>query len=442
MFTEDTATGTPTPLAQEADPLDATACGDLTEKLEGTKAPLPPLTFGQTLGKCLLTEVLGRGGWCTVFRALHQTLNINVAIKVLNLVADDPVLPQAREQLRREGQLLARLHHPHVVRVFDFDDDIRLPFLVLECVDGPSLRDLIVQNGRLHAKRARMLMRQVAHGLAIIGATGAVHRDIKPANILLTRDGNAKIADFGQVAFVQSAAESPPGSSTEVTGTVSYVAPEQFLTPGEFDQRSDLYSLGVTFYEAVTGRLPFQGKSRMEILLKHAEEKPIPPTDLVPDLEPSLSELILMLLAKDPNDRPRDAAEVCAALVPPRPKPPSLPPPPDTTQIPNQFPSQPPTQEPNQDANQSSKPIPASGASAVTDETDIPRKRERRRKPGIIDTSIPVSQDRSVWAAFQEWLGVRPRAVDHQWRDSMQRTLFSPAQRESKPSASSELPTE
>ncbi len=421
MFTEDNAaTSTPNSPAGCLDQLEATACADLTEKLDGAKSLVAPLGYGQSLGKCLLTEVLGRGGWCTVFRGLHQGLNVNVAVKVLNLTADDPVMPQAREQLRREGQLLARIHHPHVVRVFDFDDDARMPFLVLECVDGPSLRDLIVQNGRLHAKRARTLMRQVAHGLAAIGALGAVHRDIKPANILLTRDGNAKIADFGQVAFVPSAADVPSGSSNEVTGTVAYVAPEQFLTPGEFDQRSDLYSLGVTFYEAVTGQLPFTGHSRMEILLKHAEEKPIPPTDLVPDLEPGLSELILMLLAKDPNDRPRDAAEVCAALVPPRPKPPSVPVPLDTPQLP--------------------KPVAASAVNAVTDETDIPSKPEPQRKAVTIVPPAPVSasSDRSVWSVFQEWLGVRQQPVDHCWLNSMQRTLFSTAHRQIKSAVSSE----
>jgi serine/threonine-protein kinase len=385
------------------DPFEATLCGDITEKVDGTRSPAPPLGFGQTLGRCLLTEVLGRGGWCTVFRALHQGLNVNVAVKLLNLGSEDRYLPQAREQLRREAQLLARIHHPHVVRVFDFHDDDRQPYLVLECVDGPSLRDLIVQNGRLHAKRARALMRQVAHGLAAVGAMGAVHRDIKPANILLSRDGNAKIADFGQVALISSADSSPSSSRTEVTGTVAYMAPEQFLTEGQFDQRSDLYSLGVSFYEAVTGRLPFTGNSRMEILLKHAEEKPVPPTDLVPELEPALSELILMLLAKDPNDRPRDAAEVCAALAPPRLAPPSLS---------QETPSNP-----------------------LTPVLPVPAVKHQPAEP-----SLPpiAAAEPTWWSAFQDWIGIRPQPVNHLWLHSMQRTLFLPNPRQSKSLAGGE----
>jgi serine/threonine-protein kinase len=289
-----------------------------TEVLDRAQTPRPdtaPLGFGRTLGKCLLIEELGRGGWCTVFRALHQSLQLSVAVKVLHVPADDPWLASARAQLRSEARLLARLCHPHIVRLFDFADDPALPYLVLECVDGPSLRELIRQSGRLQPQRARAVMRQVARGLLALRSIGAVHRDIKPGNLLMARDGNVKIADFGQAILPAEVDESATDSEPrEVAGTVAYVAPEQFLAPALVDHRSDLYSLGVTFYEAVTGQLPFQGRSRMEVLMQHAHARPASPQSLVPELDPAMAELILRLLAKDPDDRPRDAAEVLRAL--------------------------------------------------------------------------------------------------------------------------------
>lgn len=280
-------------------------------------AARPSTVIGQMLGKCLLIERLGRGGSCSVYRALHQTLNIPVAVKVLQLESGEPRC-RDQEQLQTEARLLARLNHPNIVRILDYQDDAASPYLVLECVEGPSLVELIQQSGRLGCDRAREIIAQVASGLAAIWDLGAVHRDVKPGNILLARNGTAKIADLGQaVLLADEAALITRGTALlpeQVAGTAAYMAPEQFLAPASVDHRSDMYALGATFYQAVTGRMPFEGRSRMEVLLKHAQEAPVPPNQLVAGVEPALSEIILTMLAKDPDNRFQDSDELLAAL--------------------------------------------------------------------------------------------------------------------------------
>ncbi len=272
---------------------------------------------GDRLAKCLLTDVLGRGAACTVYRALHETLNVPVAVKVLHL--DAGVAHRfAHEQLRSEARLLAQLSHPHIVRVLDFEDDMVLPYLILECVEGPSLEELIQQSGRLPLDRAVAIVRHVADALGAVWEKGAVHRDVKPGNILIGKDGLAKLADFGQAVFVErqeiAAPDEEAARADALSGTAAYLAPEQFLTPHAVDHRTDIYALGATFYHAVTGQMPFIGRSRAQVMVKHAKESPRPPRDLVPDLSPAASGLILTLLAKNPDDRCQDADEIIDAL--------------------------------------------------------------------------------------------------------------------------------
>jgi tRNA A-37 threonylcarbamoyl transferase component Bud32 len=295
--------------------------GDYTESAcpSGGRASLTDASgprVGSVLGKCLLTELVGQGATGAVFRGLHRTLNIPVAVKVLhfNTLDRDTAI---RQQLRSEARLLAQLNHPHIVRVWDYEDEGDHPYLVLEYVQGLSLAELIQQSGRLRWDRAREVITQVARGLAAASKLGIVHRDVKPANILLTRDGSARLADLG-LAVVSSnpaLAQAADADSADagMAGTAAYMSPEQARGQG-VDHRSDMYGLGATFYHAITGRMPFVGRSRMEVILKHVGEAPMPPHELVTDLGAGVSTILLRMLAKQPGERFQTYEELLTAL--------------------------------------------------------------------------------------------------------------------------------
>ncbi|WP_439627318.1 serine/threonine-protein kinase [Gemmata sp.] len=262
---------------------------------------------GATLGKCLLTGVLGRGGRGTVFSALHTTLNVPVAVKVLQ--TDDGGDDGQHRELRNEAQLLARLNHPNVVRVLDFDCSGR-PYAVLELVEGPSLAELIVQTGGLRTERALEVVTQAARGLAAAWELSIVHRDIKPANILLTRSGVVKVADLGLAMDF----DRPEGAAGPI-GTCAYMSPEQARGGDAVDFRSDIYSLGATLYHAVTGVMPFTARNSREMLLKHATAPLTPAHEAAPgQVDLDLSEVVTRMMAKDPAARYGSYGELLAEL--------------------------------------------------------------------------------------------------------------------------------
>lgn len=262
--------------------------------------------IGDQYGKHLLTEEVARGGTAVVFRAINLSLKSIVAVKVLKIDKDEGLTDdQANmlENLRREAQLLARFNHPNLVRVYDIEEDAPFPFLVLEFVDGMSLYDMLAHVGRLRLDRAIRIVTAVAEGLsAAQRKIGLVHRDVKPGNILLARDGCIKLADLGLAMTSDTWTGGSSMNSSILAGTAAYMAPE-LCTSGEVDHRTDIYSLGATFYHAVVGEMPFKGKNRMEIMLKHTKDMPIPPHQLVAGLDPSLSDIILRMMAKNPDDR-------------------------------------------------------------------------------------------------------------------------------------------
>ncbi len=255
--------------------------------------------IGTTLGRCLLLEQVGEGATGVVFRALHKTLNIPVAVKVYQRV----ILAAGGEaftQLRNDARLLVQLNHANVVRLWDFEDDPAYPYTVMEFVEGMNLADLIAHSGRLQPNRAVAVMEHAATGLKAIAALGIVHRDVKPGNILLTRVGDAKVSDVG-LAIRPRRSKIPP--LVGPAGTAMYMSPEQGTGAEHLDLRSDIYSLGVTFYHALTGRPPFAGKKSADILVRHLKEAPKPPHEHVPGLDPIVSEIVLTMLAKDPAQR-------------------------------------------------------------------------------------------------------------------------------------------
>jgi len=258
--------------------------------------------IGMTLGRCLLTEQIGKGASGVVYRALHRSLNVPVAIKILNaaILARDPNLAK---QFKSEARLLAQLNHSNVVRVWDFEDSNPFPYLVLEYVEGLSLAELIHQSGRLQPDRALRIIAQTVEGLAAAYKVGIVHRDVKPANILLSRDGIAKIADLGLAMVVDASSERSEARQRGVAGTVAYMAPEQAIPNAAIDFRADIYALGATLYHAITGRLPFACKTRVELLFKHAHELATTPDMICPDIEPRVSALVMRMMAKRPDAR-------------------------------------------------------------------------------------------------------------------------------------------
>lgn len=290
------------------------AVSPATDRGEPTIRLPRQVEVGQVLGKCLLTERVGEGGAGVVFRALHQGFNIPVAVKVLR------VDPETRidTRLGHEARLLARLNHPHIVRVWDFDEASDPPYLVLEWVDGLSLDELIRQSGRLAAGRAVRVAAQVAGALGEAHRLGVVHRDVKPGNILLTRDGAAKLADLGLAVAAQPRPAGGGGrralDRAAVAGTVAYMAPELFDGHPP-DLWSDMYGLGVTLYQALTGVLPFPGPTQMQYMIQHAEDRPVPPHEVVGDIPPGVSAVVMRTLEKDPAARFPTCQELADALA-------------------------------------------------------------------------------------------------------------------------------
>lgn len=267
---------------------------------------------GQTLGKYRLLERLGQGGMAQVYKAYQPDLDRFVAVKVLHphLTADD----EFAERFRREARAIAALEHPHIVRIYDFDTDGALAFLVMEYLQGSSLRERLRE---LERQSERMSLREVGRivcaltdALDYAHRRGIVHRDLKPSNVLLTLDGRPVLTDFGIARMIDATLITESGGTL---GTPAYMSPEQGQgQPG--DARSDIYALGVLLYRLCTGRLPFDADTPYAVILKHITA-PLPaPRSLRPDLPEAVERVILKALAKKPEDRQQTAGELGQAL--------------------------------------------------------------------------------------------------------------------------------
>ena len=260
--------------------------------------PLRPNRVGETVGRCMLTRLIGVGGGGAVYEALHVGMGISVAVKML---AEKGVRAEVRQALRDEARLLAQLNHPNIVRIYDFSNEGPEPYIVMELVAGSSLADLIAQSGDINPGRAAGLLVQAVRGLEAAADMGVVHRDVKPANLLVTKRGQVKLADLGLAWFRNQTTGSTGG--LEFGGTVAYMAPERFGDSAIPDIRADLYSLGVTLYEALTGRLPYEGGTPFELMVQHAED-PIPdPRTINPLIPAELVQIYARLMAKRPAGR-------------------------------------------------------------------------------------------------------------------------------------------
>jgi serine/threonine protein kinase/formylglycine-generating enzyme required for sulfatase activity len=265
--------------------------------------------LGQSLGEFELVELLGRGGMGAVYKAKQPALDRFVAVKVLprRLAADASFI----ERFSREARDAAAVSHPNIIQVLTVGQDKGFQFIAMEFVEGESLAEVLKRDGALPADRALELFRQVAAALAKAHAAGVVHRDIKPANILLTADGHAKLADFGLAK--RTATDVTVTQTGAMMGTPLYFPPEAARSE-RFDARSDLYSLGATFYHLLAGKPPFAGDNAMMLAVKHAND-PVPPLkQAAPDAPAALCGIIHRLLQKKAENRFQTADELLVAL--------------------------------------------------------------------------------------------------------------------------------
>ncbi|HEX6934207.1 MAG TPA: Stk1 family PASTA domain-containing Ser/Thr kinase [Streptosporangiaceae bacterium] len=261
-------------------------------------------------GRYELDGIVGRGGMAEVYRARDLRLDRIVAVKTLreDLARDQTF--QAR--FRREAQSAASLNHPSIVAVYDTGEDnagmSHVPFIVMEYVDGRTIRDLLRDDRRLLPERALEITDGVLRALDYSHRAGIVHRDIKPGNVMLNRQGEIKVMDFG-IARAVADTQATMTQTAQVIGTAQYLSPEQ--ARGErVDSRSDLYSVGCLLYELLTGRPPFMGDSPVAIAYQHVREAPVPPSRVDPDLPAWADPIVLRAMEKDPNDRYQAAAEM------------------------------------------------------------------------------------------------------------------------------------
>ncbi len=230
-----------------------------------------------------------------VYKSRDHKLNRNVAIKVLK--AEFRGDKAFVSKFRIEAQAAAGLAHPNIVNVYDVGDEDGIYFIVMELIEGITLKDYIRNKGKLSVREAAGVALQVAAGLEAAHRSGIIHRDVKPQNIILSTDGTAKVADFGIARAVTG-----DTYNSSVMGSVHYTAPEQ-ARGGYSDAKSDIYSLGITMYEMLTGRVPFDGDSTVEVALKHLHEKIVSPRQYVPDLPRSIEQIILKCTQKKPSHR-------------------------------------------------------------------------------------------------------------------------------------------
>lgn len=264
------------------------------------------------LGKLLdnryeILEIIGSGGMAVVYKALCHSLNRYVAVKILR--DDLAVDKEFRRRFETESKAAGMLSHPNIVSVYDVSRDSDPDYIVMELVEGVTLKQYMTSKGALSWKEVVHFTTQIAKALSHAHSKGIVHRDIKPHNIMIDKDGSIKVADFG----IARLGNSQNTLTTEALGSVHYISPEQ--ARGEVvDARSDLYSLGVVMYEMLTGKLPFDGDSPVAIAIQHINSTPVPPREIVPDIPETLEAITLKAMNPDINERYQTADELLTDL--------------------------------------------------------------------------------------------------------------------------------
>ncbi len=259
------------------------------------------------VGRYELVERVGEGGMAVVYKAKDRLLNRFVAVKILRpeFARDD----QFVDSFRKESQAAAGLQHPNIVSVYDVGREGDIQFIVMEFIDGMTLSDVIHKTGPMDYKEVVRISKQVASALNVAHQNNIIHRDIKPHNIMMTREGNVKLGDFGIAKAISEATM----TETKVIGSVHYFSPEQ-ARGAYVDERSDIYSLGIIMYEMLTGKVPFDGENPVQVALMHINDDIVPPSQVVPGVPPALEKIVMKATDKFQTNRYRNAEELFADL--------------------------------------------------------------------------------------------------------------------------------
>ena len=264
------------------------------------------ITANRTIGRYIINEILDQGEWSIVYKGLHSILNFPVAIKMLkhNMAMDSEFL----EKFWHEAKTIARLNHPNIVKVYDIEELYRTVFIIMEFLEGFSLKYRLINMPKLSLPGMLDIILQVCSGLEYAHQQGIIHQDIKPSNIFLQPDGQARIVDFGLAC--------PQGNiDFDMPGTPFYMSPEQIQ--GEpVDERTDIYSLGIMVHELLTGKRPFPEDNLGKLLDLHVKEDTPDPRILIPDLPEELHAVIMKSIRKDPANRFNNVSEIIALLQP------------------------------------------------------------------------------------------------------------------------------
>lgn len=266
----------------------------------------------QYIGKMLdnryeLLELIGSGGMANVYKAKCHRLNRMVAVKILKSDLADS--EDFRRRFREESKVIAQLSHANVVSVYDVSRNSDLEYIVMEIIEGITLKQYMERRGRMDWREALHFITQTMRGLSHAHSRGIIHRDIKPQNIMVLRDGSVKVADFG----IACLADTSQTLTQEALGSVHYISPEQ-ARGDRMDARSDIYSAGVVLYEMLTGRLPFEGDSAVSVAIQHLSSVPLPPRDINPDIPEALELICMKAMSPNIDKRYASADEVLEDL--------------------------------------------------------------------------------------------------------------------------------